>query len=367
MNNYTAKVKELVLKYPKHYSRILQITQNELLQYIQKNVLFLNAYFNDANIPLKISTQVFYFLRGYQDILRCKECNKPIIKNIGVNCEPFQFCSVKCMANNADVSKQKEQTSMTKYGVCNPSQSQLVKDKSKKSFSIDKRKNASAQRKQTCLKLYGVEYSFQAENVKCKIRRSVKETTGYECALSSPICRNKGKKTKLTKYGDENYFNVEKFKQTCLKNHGVAYPMQSNKIRKKSALKYIYNNLEFDSAPELAFYIWLKDNRFEFEYQPNQKFEYQIDGKVHFYFPDFKIGSAFYEIKGSQFFKNQDINSEMVCPWNHQLDYLYEAKHQCMLNNNVKILTSKDYQKYLDYIDIKYGKLYLKQFKNVAR
>lgn len=366
MNKYI-EVNELVLNYPKHYSRILQTTQNKLLQDIQKNVSFLNEYFNSVNIPLKISTQVFYFLNGYHDILRCKECNKPIIKNIGVNHKPYYFCSVKCMANNEDIFKQKEQTSLIKYGVHNPSQSQLIKDKVKKSFNTDKRKNASIHRKQKCLELYGVEYSFQAESVKRKIRKSVKETTGYECALASPICRNKGKKTKLVKYGDENYFNIEKFTQTCLKNHGVAYPMQNNEIRKKAASKYIYDNLEFDSAPELAFYIWLKDNKFEFEYQPNQKFEYYVNNKLHFYFPDFKIGSTFYEIKGDQFFKNHDINSEMICPWNHQLDYLYEAKHQCMLNNNVKILTSKDYQKYLDYVNLKYNKLYLKQFKRKTK
>lgn len=39
----------------------------------------------------------------------------------------------------------------------------------------------------------------------------------------------------------------------------------------------------------------------------------------------------------------------MQNPYNHKLDGLYEAKHQCMLSNNVKILRSKDYQQYIDY------------------
>ena len=37
----------------------------------------------------------------------------------------------------------------------------------------------------------------------------------------------------------------------------------------------------------------------------------------------------------------------------------YEMKHQCMLINNVKILRSAEYSKFLDYVSSKYGKDYL--------
>ena len=55
----------------------------------------------------------------------------------------------------------------------------------------------------------------------------------------------------------------------------------------------------------------------------------------------------------------------MVCPWDHTLDELYEAKHQCMIQNNIIILTFKDYYKYLEYIYEKYGVDYLKSFKKL--
>ena len=42
----------------------------------------------------------------------------------------------------------------------------------------------------------------------------------------------------------------------------------------------------------------------------------------------------------------------------------YEAKHQCMLINNVKILRSAEYSKFLDYVSNKYGKDYLSQFRS---
>lgn len=57
----------------------------------------------------------------------------------------------------------------------------------------------------------------------------------------------------------------------------------------------------------------------------------------------------------------------MVCPWDHSLDALYEAKHQCMLANDVKILTTNDYVQYIKYVNTTYGKAYLKQFKSCSK
>jgi hypothetical protein len=94
-----------------------------------------------------------------------------------------------------------------------------------------------------------------------------------------------------------------------------------------------------------------------------------FEGKTHKYFPDFKVGTVLYEIKGDHFFRD----GKMVCPyrdkkWSDEQYLLecakYEAKHQCMLKNNVVILTSKDYEKYIIYVESTYGKDFLKQFKN---
>ena len=42
-------------------------------------------------------------------------------------------------------------------------------------------------------------------------------------------------------------------------------------------------------------------------------------------------------------------------------DGLFEAKHQCMLKNGVKIIT--DYSIYIEYVKNKYGKDYLKKIR----
>lgn len=41
----------------------------------------------------------------------------------------------------------------------------------------------------------------------------------------------------------------------------------------------------------------------------------------------------------------------------------FEAKHQCMLKNNVKILRKAEYSKYISYVRQKYGAGYLKSFR----
>ena len=51
----------------------------------------------------------------------------------------------------------------------------------------------------------------------------------------------------------------------------------------------------------------------------------------------------------------------MVCYYDRNKDDLYEAKHQCMIKNNVQIIT--DISLYKNYIIKHYGKNYLKQFK----
>ena len=83
-----------------------------------------------------------------------------------------------------------------------------------------------------------------------------------------------------------------------------------------------------------------------FEYQPKICFQYSFNGKNHKYFPDFIVDGKYIEIKGDHFFKE---DGTMYNPFDHTQDGLYEAKHQCMVNNNVEIWNSKIYDKYLSY------------------
>ena len=92
--------------------------------------------------------------------------------------------------------------------------------------------------------------------------------------------------------------------------------MQNHDIRISSQQKYLYNNINFDSSWELAYYIWLTDNNIEFEYQPNISFEYMVNGKIHKYFPDFLINDEYIEIKGNQFF---DKDNNLINPYTKRI------------------------------------------------
>lgn len=180
--------------------------------------------------------------------------------------------------------------------------------------------------------------------------------------------KEKSRKTKFERYGNENWLNPEKMKETMKERYGVENCMQNHNIFKKTKKRFYYKNITFDSIPEICYYIWLDDNNIEFEYQPDIDFTFEYDGLRH-YNPDFKVGDDIVEIKGLHFFENKDPNGKMINPYGRKdkpekvkfRDGLFEAKHQCMLKNGVKIIT--DYSIYIEYVKNKYGKDYLKKIR----
>lgn len=159
--------------------------------------------------------------------------------------------------------------------------------------------------------------------------------------------KEKAKKTYLEKYGVDNIAKSpvakEKMLNTRLSKNGTFM----------SAPKYKYKDIVFDSSWELAFYVFYTDKGKIVE-RCNECFEYS----GHKYFPDFKMDSIFYEIKGNQFFKNR----EFIDLYSHN-DILAQAKWDCMMKNNIHILREKDCRIFLDYVKNTYGKDFLKSFR----
>ena len=274
-------------------------------------------------------------------------------------------CSVSC--GNKYSQELRVKLSLERYGTERPCQTQQVKDKVKN----------------TMLERYGG-YTYQSKELVEKVKKTNLERYGYEVSASNKDIHKKNIETCLKKYGvthtsklpenrqkmretnkklhgSENWNNHEKIVATCLKKYGVSNPTQCHDIRIKEQKKYLYNNINFDSSWELAFYIWHVDHNIDFEYQPNISFKYAYNGKIHTYHPDFRINGKIYEIQGDQYF-NAD-KTKMICPYNHALDDKFNEKYKCMKNNNVIIITSNDIKKYLVYIYEKYDIMYLQQFK----
>ena len=348
-----------------------------------------------------LSTRCRWILSGRSDFPICRFCHKPfgMNRNMPIRYDYSEWCSNKCRQtdpivvartkatkkrnhgneNYCNVEKAK-QTFIDHFGVSNPNKCRSVREKVEN----------------TNLTNYGYKCVFESPIIQEQIRQTNIKNRGVASPLSDPIVRAKGIKTWLKNHGVDHPFKSpiiqEKIKQKLIEHFGVDNNMKSKdglkywqqcfkekygidnpakvpEIRKKIRRKYIYDDIQFDSAPELVFCIWLKDHNIPFEYQPNESFSYEFNGKQHLYFPDFKVNGQFIEIKGDHFF---DSSGKMICPYRHKnmtdkeyedICAQFEAKHQCMLANDVVILCYKDYKPFLDYVSQKYGKDYLKQFR----
>lgn len=257
------------------------------------------------------------------------------------------------------------------------------------------------QTKKTCLDKYGTEYSHQNKDVIEKMKRTNVERFGTECTFQSDIIKEKIKKTNLEKYGKTSYTKtpeyLEKSKETCQnkygkdfytqtdeyvrkekatnqRNYGVDFPSQRSDVQERvrqtfiehygtdnysHQARYEYDSIKFDSSWELYFYIYHKSLGHKVIREPCS-FDYVFDGKVHKYFPDFQVDDDLYEIKGDQFFLE---NGKMINPFDRSQDDLFEAKHQCGIENNVNYIRNYDMLKIIKYVDDKYTKDYVGLFK----
>ena len=117
---------------------------------------------------------------------------------------------------------------------------------------------------------------------------------------------------------------------------------QKLEIRKKASShlgKYKTEDGEvFDSSWELKFFEFHKNKGDEIKREPCI-LHFEFEGVTHSFIPDFEVNGQLIEIKGNQFF---DKNGKMINPYDRSQDGIYEAKHQCGLQNGVLFLNKKD-------------------------
>lgn len=103
---------------------------------------------------------------------------------------------------------------------------------------------------------------FTAEKVSLKMKKNFSDLHNKKNILS------KTKKTKLERYGDENYRNDEKIKKTCLEKYGVDNPRKSpeitakilqTKIKNSPFSTYIQTHLPETTIECLLNEEWFKD------------------------------------------------------------------------------------------------------------
>lgn len=215
-----------------------------------------------------------------------------------------------------------KKTCMKKYGGPAPMSSNIIKQKTK----------------ETCLKKYGVDHVFKIDSVKDKVTETL-----------------------ISRYGRTNVgtFGTPEFQEAMIEKYGNIYPMQIEEKRQKIQetllnkygqlhapnKKYKYEDQNFDSFPELCFYLYHIKNNIQICREP-VSLEYSFEGNMHRYIPDFQVNGVLFEIKGDQF---KDVDDTWCNPFDITLSPILKAKHQCAIQHNVIILYKADYQKYLDW------------------
>lgn len=301
-----------------------------------------------ADDEYDVHTKIFWFLNNITDFPRCSNmsCTNTFEHKNVVDWKRGyrKNCCPQCAKESDERKELYVKACQDKYGVSNASQAEDVKKKKAQS-AMDK---------------YGVDNVAKAPEVQATIRQTNLDRYGATIYINSVEGMKEIEQKCLERYGVAHYSQtaeyLEKCKATNRKNYGTDWPHQNREFMRNMQKRYTYDGMNFDSKPELAFYIWLKDHNIDFIYQPDVMFEYEYDDVKHTYEPDFIVKGCITEIKGDHFFKE---DGTMCNPYDHSQDALYEAKHQCMLANNVKVIKSAEYETYVDYVEKTYGKDWL--------
>ena len=347
--------------------------------YIRKNTILLNAIEDYCKeLPIgnsnDLNEKAYWFLHELQDypICQCDGCDKKVkFRTLRKG-----YATACCTKHAAIVSRPfVAATNLERYGSTTPLQNKEIRDQINKHNietygmkHVVQSEYFKQKRIETCQKNFGVDYPMQSHKVMQKRIETCRKDYGVEYAVQNEDIKQKRVETSLKLYGCKNPMQNDEIKAksraTMQQNYGVNAPAQCPEIRRKQQTKCEYKGISFDSIYEIAYYIWLTDHKIAFSYEPNTKFKYMYGDKEHWYMPDFVVCGQYIEIKGDHFFKD---DGTMQNPWDHSQDALYEAKHQCMLHNNVKIIRISEMKEVLDYVYAKYGKNYLKQFRRRAK
>jgi predicted nuclease of restriction endonuclease-like RecB superfamily len=173
-------------------------------------------------------------------------------------------------------------------------------------------------------------------NIKEKSVRTNLKRDGVECYTQTDEYKTRTKQTRLEKYGNENYNNNIRSKETCLKRYGVEYPQQNLIFFNKQQIsgfkmkKYKETNLTYQGTYELDF-INEYYNKINIENGPTIRYN---DNKV--YFPDFYLPeyNLIVEIK-SEYYYNQYLSKNL------------EKQKACLKQGyNFIFIVNKDYTEF---------------------
>jgi hypothetical protein len=245
---------------------------------------------------------------------KCDICEKEkdiSLNNYNINTKNstiYYACSRKC------AEQKNKDTILDKYGVDNISNMQIIKDKKIK----------------TCLVNFGVEYPQQSNYI-----------------------FNKSKKTKLEKYGDENYINPEKTKKTNLERYGVEYVSQNYDISlKMKENQFLSYKNTFDNGLYKSELIKKYNHIFK-SYNINGKYEFNCDcNKNHTFIIDYKLLWHRNNLNTILCTECNPISKNVSGLETQLLNYIKENYYGDIISNNRKILNPNELDIYLPELNL---------------
>lgn len=206
----------------------------------------------------------------------CKYCGGiyESVKRTGLHSCDNPECKEKCQNHKMEVKEKRENNNLEKYGTkyyLNEDARKAARDRQ----TSEDRRNRVIKARETRIKRYGsASYNNEEKSKETKIRKygSMENFTRMKSAKMKEIAKNwdfdtinakradtmkkitdenpnyykekttKGKNTKLEKYGDENYNNIEKHRQTIKEKYNVdnvsQIPGVQDKVKQTNLEKY---------------------------------------------------------------------------------------------------------------------------------
>ena len=168
-----------------------------------------------------------------------------------------QTCLEKYGNENYNNHEQTVRTNIERYGgvapACNEEIHNKIVETFKKIYS-ERGDEIDAKKKHTMLKRYGNEnyrnvdkiketWANKSEEIRKDILNRTRQTIIKKYGNANYRNIEKSKQTKLKKYGDENYNNIEKNKQTCIERYGVDSFSKTKKF--KQYMSKLWSNEEY--------------------------------------------------------------------------------------------------------------------------
>ena len=228
----------------------------------------------------------------------CKECGMVVRKENMKN---------NNLSLNEENQKKKKETFIKKYGVDNPSKSEIIKNK----------------KKETCLKNYGVESPLKSKQVREKRNKTVKERYDVDFIPQSKNIREKIMNTVFNNFGVKNvsqsFIIKNKKEQTCLKNWGVNNHMKNSDFFKKymekifKYNKYKNTDLFYQASYELDFLNYCESKNILNKVSNGPSLKYVLEKNEHIYHSDFFISdlNLIVEIKSDYTYLKEIYKNKM--------------------------------------------------------